>query len=374
VNILIVDDNKSNRELLAFIIKKYDPSIAIDFAVDGEEGLIKILRSNYTLVFLDHDMPNKTGIQVLTELKEEKNHTPVVMVTIHESVKLTISAIKLGVLDFINKPFVKREIHGSIDKIKDLKKRNQLEVRSMLENKLRNISTLVENIGQNLTAPLVTIYSVLTKIRQNSVNDKELLDTVFEELYKISRTADLCKNYQKNVGMASQPKQKGKIAKANKSTLSFDKTNFNSILDKVIKTKEAKIKKRGVQIKKIGTLPALLCEAPQMEKIFDNLISNAIQFNINPKPKIEIGYQNDAFYIKDNGIGIEEEDFEKIFDIFVRLHKKSEFEGGTGAGLTIAKKLILKHNGKIWLESELTKGTTFFFTIGSGKKNRKMKS
>ncbi len=103
-----------------------------------------------------------------------------------------------------------------------------------------------------------------------------------------------------------------------------------------------------------------------MKVVFRNLISNALKFNDKPIPEIEIGYHDDngyyTFFVKDNGIGIERQYFDKIFIIFQRLHAPNEY-GGTGAGLTTVKKIIGVHKGKIWVESEVGKGSTLFFTI-----------
>ena len=71
-----------------------------------------------------------------------------------------------------------------------------------------------------------------------------------------------------------------------------------------------------------------------------------------------------CFYVKDNGIGIEKEFFEEIFKIFKRIHSEKKYGPSTGAGLTFVKKIIERCGGSIWLESELTKGTTFYFTLG----------
>jgi signal transduction histidine kinase len=87
----------------------------------------------------------------------------------------------------------------------------------------------------------------------------------------------------------------------------------------------------------------------------------------NPSPSITLGVQEvngkDAFFIRDNGIGIDEEYFEKIFQVFQRLPAAKRIADGTGVGLAIVKRIIENHGGRIWIESEPGKGTTFFFTL-----------
>jgi len=104
-----------------------------------------------------------------------------------------------------------------------------------------------------------------------------------------------------------------------------------------------------------------------MIQLFQNLIANGLKYvDSKIKPKIVIKAKELKkewkFSVEDNGIGIEKEYFDKIFNIFQRLHNKSEYSG-TGMGLAIVKKIIENQNGKIWLESEKGKGTTFYFTI-----------
>ncbi|MCB0300068.1 MAG: HAMP domain-containing histidine kinase, partial [Calditrichaeota bacterium] len=116
----------------------------------------------------------------------------------------------------------------------------------------------------------------------------------------------------------------------------------------------------------------------------NNLIDNAIKYNDKPNPTVEIGYiqpdesgtiEPDAemvsIYIKDNGIGIKEKHYDTIFRIFKRLHARDKFGGGTGAGLTIVQKIIERHGGKIWLNSEINEGTTFYFTLSENKNEAK---
>ena len=116
-------------------------------------------------------------------------------------------------------------------------------------------------------------------------------------------------------------------------------------------------------------------------QVFQNLLSNAIKYMDKPKGQIKIGCaeQNGfwKFSIEDNGPGIDQKHFEKIFQIFQTLSPRDQFES-TGIGLTVVKKIILLYGGKIWVESKVGKGTTFFFTLPKqkigNKKNEKHKA
>jgi two-component system, chemotaxis family, sensor kinase Cph1 len=129
-------------------------------------------------------------------------------------------------------------------------------------------------------------------------------------------------------------------------------------------------------------LPTVQCDRTQVTELFTNLVSNAIKYNDREQKWIEIGYilpkeinqqlpeslnlnsAQTVFFIKDNGIGIRAKHLENIFKIFKRLHPSSQYGGGTGAGLTIAKKIVERHGGNIAVESTFGEGTTFYFTLG----------
>jgi len=149
----------------------------------------------------------------------------------------------------------------------------------------------------------------------------------------------------------------------------FEDVPIKELLDTVLERLKFDIKNNNVDLVMPKDLPVIRCDRIKMAEVFQNLINNAIKFsskNNKQRPRVEVGYlsvDNDhKFSVKDNGIGIEAKYHEQIFGIFKRLHTDKEYEG-TGAGLSIIKKVIDDHQGRIWVESELGKGATFYFTI-----------
>ena len=118
-------------------------------------------------------------------------------------------------------------------------------------------------------------------------------------------------------------------------------------------------------------LPNVIADGTQAQ-VFQNLIINGIKFHSEEAPKIHISAEKKesewVFSVQDNGIGIDPQYSEKIFEVFKRLHKKEEYPG-TGIGLAVCKKIVERHGGRIWVESELGKGSTFYFTLPINKKS-----
>ena len=113
-------------------------------------------------------------------------------------------------------------------------------------------------------------------------------------------------------------------------------------------------------------LPMVLGDEVQLLQVFQNLIANAIKFRGAEPPQIQVTAARQGpewvFAIQDNGIGIAPEHQERIFSIFQRLHQRSEYPG-TGIGLAICKKIVERHGGRIWVESQPGKGSTFYFSL-----------
>ncbi|WP_197993004.1 PAS domain S-box protein [Gimesia aquarii] len=148
----------------------------------------------------------------------------------------------------------------------------------------------------------------------------------------------------------------------------FAPVNAKKCLDYALNNLEFAIQENDAQITS-DELPVVLVDANQLTMLFQNLVSNAIKYRSDEKVKIHIGVHSinsvHKFYVQDNGIGIEPQYSKKIFEIFQRLHGRYACGGGTGIGLAICKRIIERFGGDIWMESEIGKGTTFYFTINN---------
>jgi len=154
-------------------------------------------------------------------------------------------------------------------------------------------------------------------------------------------------------------------------------TNTEELLGIVLYNLNAAIKENNVTVTH-DKLPVVVADESQLIQLFQNLISNAIKFKKDDEcPIIHIsayeGENEYIFSVADNGIGIEPQYFNRIFEVFKRLHTSVEYEG-TGIGLSISKRIIERHGGRMWVESESGNGSTFYFTIPLNQLNLKIKT
>lgn len=147
----------------------------------------------------------------------------------------------------------------------------------------------------------------------------------------------------------------------------FRPTNCQSVLEQTLLSLRAAIEESGARITH-DPLPVLPADEMQLGQLFQNLIGNALKFCKERAPRIHLSAERqDGVWrlgVRDNGIGIAPEYAERVFVIFQRLHGREEYPG-TGIGLAICKKIVERHNGRIWIESTPGVGTTFFFTLAA---------
>jgi PAS domain S-box-containing protein len=125
------------------------------------------------------------------------------------------------------------------------------------------------------------------------------------------------------------------------------------------------LEERGAVVEFDSRLPRVRCDVVRVEEVFTNLISNGVKYNDSPRKEVRLGARDDGvIYVRDNGIGIPARSAHDIFRMLRRLHPSDAYGGGTGSGLALARKIVERHGGRIWVESEPGRGSTFSFTLG----------
>jgi len=155
--------------------------------------------------------------------------------------------------------------------------------------------------------------------------------------------------------------------KSGQTNYEFEVASTREIVESVIGDFAETLKTRQIDLVIADDLPSVYCDAEKLSHVFQNLIENAAKYmGDSPNSRIEIDCTDKGnvhqFSVRDNGIGIHPKDHQRIFDKFQRL-KNAKDEEGTGLGLAIVRRIVEMHGGKVWVESEPGKGTTFFFTL-----------
>ncbi|MBL8373556.1 ATP-binding protein [Accumulibacter sp.] len=170
------------------------------------------------------------------------------------------------------------------------------------------------------------------------------------------------------------------FARVGRTSLEFETVDLNEVVAEALEMIGVRRTEHTCSIKLPRPLPSIQSDHVRVREIFSNLLSNALKYNRQVCPRIEVGYlapdeagarpnapadanEHAIYYVRDDGIGIERRHFDQIFRMFKRLHGRDEFGGGVGAGLTIVQKLVQRHGGRIWLDSTEGVGSTFYFTL-----------
>lgn len=232
---------------------------------------------------------------------------------------------------------------------------NNIELKKYIDSNLQ-LENFAYFASHDLQTPLRSIIS-FTQLLNKKLADKI---TVEEQEYMdfIIMSSLNMKNLVTDILSYSQ---------VNSKEISLSKVNLSQILTELISEFKNDSNEKQAAIVIHDTPKNIVADRTKLRQVFSNLISNAVKFtDKETKPEISIRgeeHQNHwLFSVKDNGIGIEKEFQDVIFLLFKSLHPKSEYKG-TGIGLALVKKIVEQHQGKIWIESELGKGTVFYFTI-----------
>ena len=392
--ILIVDDNPSNLKVLYTYLKQAGFEVLV--AEDGYSGMEVVENSLPELILLDVTMPGMDGFEVCRRLKENKQHQniPVLFLTALSETVNKVKGFEVGGVDYITQPTENEEVvarvktHLMLNRLSQkLQQQNQdlqaeIERRQQIEQELNLSRNLLQENNDSLEQTVVERTAELSDSNQDL---EQFAYIASHDLRQPLRKIRMCTEYLAEDYSHCFDEQaesymtyiKGsvdrmylliddlltysRVGKQEKEPIAID---LGKIVAECIEDLSIVIEEKQA-IVRYDNLPTIEGNLREIRQLFQNLISNALKFTSDRPPEIEIT-ANQAngwlLAVKDNGIGIDLQFSDKIFQMFQRLHADSEYEG-TGIGLAICQKVVNSHGGNIWVKSQPGKGSCFYFTF-----------
>ena len=368
--ILIVDDMPSNLGVLTSHLEQQGYTAVV--AQGGEEGVERAEFVRPDLILLDVMMPGVDGFEACRRLKTNPvtRDIPVIFMTALTDTTDKLTGFAVGAVDYVTKPLNGAEVLARIKthlalyslrrRLAEQNERLQQEIAAREETQaalLRSnaeLEQLAYVASHDMQEPLRMVASYLQLVAQRY---KGQLDADADEF--IGFAVDGAKRMQALINDLLAYSRVGTRARP------FEPTDCNKVMQTALANLGVAIAESGAQITH-DELPTVMGDSSQLVQLFQNLIGNAIKFRGTEPMRVHVGAEADdghwQFSVRDNGIGIAPEYHQRIFVMFQRLHGRTEYPG-TGIGLAICKKIVERHGGTVWVESQPGQGSTFKFTI-----------
>ena len=375
--ILVVDDNPANLSLLTEMLAKQGYKVRI--APSGKLALHSAQANPPDLVLLDIMMPGMDGFEVCTQLKNEA-HTreiPIIFLSAMADTKSKLQAFEAGGVDYVTKPF------------------EEVEVLARVENhlRLRALQACVEEKNRDLTEEIRERRQAQAALEESNqkliLSNRELQNFAYAVSHDLQEPLRMVSSY---VGLLARRyhdkldqdahefiafasggvKRMGAMidavleySRVETQGETFRGTDMEQALAEALANLQFTIEEKAAQITHTP-LPRVIADPPQMTRLLQNLIGNALKFHgpETPRIRMEAVRQGEQwmFSVRDNGIGIAPSEQERIFTVFQRLHTQEEYPG-IGIGLSICKRIVTRHGGRIWVEAEPGAGSVFYFSL-----------
>lgn len=364
-DILIVDDTPDNLRLLTHMLT--ERGYKVRKALNGKIAISACETLLPDLILLDIMMPDMDGYEVCKQLKadERTRDVPVIFISALDDVWDKVTAFTVGGVDYITKPFKAVEVLARVE--------NQLTIRQ-LQRQLIEQNAQLQQLNGELTksnAELEQFAYVASHDLQSPlqviIGYADLLNWKYEKQLDADGDRYLGELVDAAMRMTQLIQDLLTYSRIGVPTENFEPVDCNSVLEEAIANLSHQISSNSVAIGH-PHLPIVLGNNTQLIQLFQNILSNSIKFRrpeVTPNIEILLNAQNEdewLFTIRDNGIGIETKNFNRIFEVFQQLHSYKEYPG-TGIGMTICKKIVERHGGYIWVESQVGLGTSVYFTL-----------
>jgi len=362
VSVLILEDGEIDREMYRRLLRK---NADIDFQITETESYLEATRMlqehrAFDCYIVDYQLPDADGMAFVREIlsRGDGRVSPaIVMVTGQGSEEVAVEALKLGVSDYLTKKSISEGVFVQPLKNAIEKARLRTELRhyrEALERSYKDMSDFAHTASHDLKAPLRRISAYCDMMKEDAKDrlndeDKGVLDRMGVNARRMQQLIDKLLDYSK-ITTAQEDRQEA---------------DLNQIVRDVIEEVSPE-NQPGDKIT-AGDMPKAHIYPEKIRQVLMNLVSNAQKYR-DPSRPLEVHIEgmdvtdHILMSVADNGIGIAPEYHQAVFQDFKRLHTQEDIEG-TGLGLTICRKIVQMHGGDIWVEGEVGKGSTFYFTL-----------
>ncbi|HXS19993.1 MAG TPA: response regulator [Steroidobacteraceae bacterium] len=367
--LLVVDDEAAQVEALCRTLE--DEGYAIK-GFTATSAALEALRSGpFDIVLTDLTMPGMDGIAFLNAAREIDPGLAGIVMTGHGTIATAVEAMKAGALDYILKPFDLRVILRVLARTQAmlrLRRENaalleRLSLRTVeletanreLEAANRELEAFSYSVSHDLRVPLRTIDGLLQVIQEDfgTAVPAEALQHIEAISGQATRMGELIEDLLRLSRLGREPLQKRSV-------------DMGLLVQEVVGELRAAEAARNVEIT-VGNLPVAEADPSLLRQVWVNLVANALKFTRRRERAVIAidgaeGAEGRQYSVRDNGAGFDPQRAERLFGIFQRLHGAKEFEG-TGVGLSIVRRIVERHGGRIWAEGEPDRGAAFHFTL-----------
>jgi signal transduction histidine kinase len=384
VNILLVDDKVENLVALESILES--PRYNLVRAQSGDEALMALLGDEFGAIVLDVKMPDMNGIELAQMIRARKKtqHVPILFLTAHAS-DSAAAGYEAGAVDFMSKPIQSAVLRSKVAVFADmhrsrraLAESNRALAAEVLEHRQaqERILNLNEELSRRVTdlgianAELESFgytvsHDLRAPLRQIAGFVRLLRDSLSHRLdAKSAEHFQLIERAVERMGQLIDDLLA--FSRLGRMELQRENVDLEQLVDEVRGLLEANTNGRRIEWI-IGTLPKVAADGAMLRQVLVNLLDNAMKFTRDRSPAvIEVGCStgptDHRFFVRDNGVGFDPAFTNKLFGVFQRLHSAKEYEG-TGIGLAIVQRIVLRHGGRTWIESSPGQGTQISFTL-----------
>jgi signal transduction histidine kinase len=405
VRVLLVDDDHDEYVTLLDLLSEIEiGKFRLEWVATFDAAIEAMVRNEHDVYLVDYRLGERNGLELLNEAVKKNCRGPIILLTGAGAREVDMAAMKAGASDYLDKdeigPYLlERSIRYAIESKHTQgalqQARDELEQR--VEERTAKLAKITEQLKLELTerkrAEEELRYAhkdLAIKAAALEAANEELSECAYVASHDFKAPLRAIHNYsdflREELEAALDGDQKAYLDTINRvvrdgeelvealwefirvgrSSGPIKKIDTGVVLQELIASLDLP---RDVEVVMGDDWPTIETDPTLLKQIFEHLIGNAIKFNHSQRKRVEIGWlpgsdESYQLFVRDNGVGIEPRHHERVFGAFQRLHTQMEY-GGTGVGLAICRKIVERHGGRIWVESEPGKGSTFNFTIPS---------